>query len=53
VAVVIAANGFAPWVAPLAEVLFRATLFLTLFSAWGYMRRAAFFLRDEAAPAHS
>jgi phosphatidylglycerophosphate synthase len=51
-AIVIAANGFAPWMAPVAEVLFRASLFMTLFSAWGYMRRAAFILRDEAAPAH-
>ncbi len=51
-AVVIGANGFAPWAAEMTWILFRVTLLLTLFSAWGYMRRAAFLLRDERAAAH-
>jgi cardiolipin synthase len=51
IACVIAANAFAPALSRLAEILFRASLFMTLFSAWGYMRRAAFLLRDAAAPA--
>jgi len=53
IATVIAVNAFAPALALLAEILFRATLFMTLFSAWGYMRRAAFLLRDQALPARS
>lgn len=50
-ATVIAVNGFAPRLVPLAEVLFRATILLTLFSGWGYLRRAALYLRDESGPA--
>jgi cardiolipin synthase len=50
--VVIGANAVAPRVAMLAAVLFRVSLFMTLFSAWGYMRRAAFLVRDERAAAH-
>jgi cardiolipin synthase len=38
-AATVAANGFLPQVAPLVEVLFRVSLFMTLYSAWGYMRR--------------
>ena len=53
VAVVIGANAFAPAAAGVAWLLFRAVLFMTLFSAWGYMRRAAFLLRDEGAAARS
>ena len=45
-AAVIGANGFAPRLSMLAEVLFRASLVVTLFSGWGYMRRAAELLDD-------
>jgi cardiolipin synthase len=50
--VVMGVNAFAPRLAIVAGVLFRVSLFMTLFSAWGYMRRAAFLVRDEGAPAH-
>ncbi|MGN6185107.1 MAG: CDP-alcohol phosphatidyltransferase family protein [Thermoanaerobaculia bacterium] len=36
----IAANGFLPQVLPLANVLFRVSCAMTLYSGWGYMRRA-------------
>ncbi|MEO8382375.1 MAG: CDP-alcohol phosphatidyltransferase family protein [Acidobacteriota bacterium] len=49
IAVVIAANAFAPGLVRFAEILFRVSLFMTLFSAWGYMRRAAFLLREQPA----
>ena len=39
-AAVIAANSFAPGLLGFAEVLFRVTLVLTLFSGWHYLRRA-------------
>ena len=39
-AAVIAANSFAPGLLLLAEVLFRVSLVLTLFSGWDYLRRA-------------
>jgi cardiolipin synthase (CMP-forming) len=39
-AAVIAANAFAPGLQTLAEVLFRVSLVLTLFSGWHYLRRA-------------
>lgn len=39
-AAVIAANGFAPGLLLLAEVLFRVSLVLTLFSGWDYLRRS-------------
>jgi cardiolipin synthase (CMP-forming) len=52
IAFVIGANAFAPWAAPFTWLLFRLSLVMTLFSAWGYMRRAAFLLQDERAAAH-
>ena len=39
-AAVIAANGFAPGLLGFAEVLFRLSLVLTLFSGWDYLRRS-------------
>lgn len=36
----IAANGFLPQVLPLTQALFRVSMVMTLYSAWGYMRRA-------------
>ncbi|HEX6082996.1 MAG TPA: CDP-alcohol phosphatidyltransferase family protein [Thermoanaerobaculia bacterium] len=50
-AAVIATNAFAPVLRPFTELLFRASLLMTLFSGWGYMRRAALMLRDDAMPA--
>jgi len=51
-AAVIGANGFAPRLAALAEVLFRVSLVITLYSGWGYMRRAEGLLQ-EASSAHA
>lgn len=51
-AAVIGANGFAPKLAALAEVLFRVSLMVTLYAGWGYMRRAAAML-EEASAAHA
>jgi cardiolipin synthase len=39
-AAVIAANGFWPEIRPFAELLFRVSLVLTLFSGWDYLRRS-------------
>jgi cardiolipin synthase len=50
-AAVIATNAFAPVLRPVTELLFRASLLMTLFSGWGYMRRAALMLRGDAVPA--
>ena len=52
-AAVIATNAFAPVLAPFTEGLFRASLLMTLFSGWGYMRRATLMLRDDAVPAQA
>ncbi|HEX7830936.1 MAG TPA: CDP-alcohol phosphatidyltransferase family protein [Thermoanaerobaculia bacterium] len=46
----IAANGFLPQVLPFAKLLFPASLFMTLFSAWGYMRRADRLIAAQLAP---
>jgi cardiolipin synthase len=46
---VIAANGFAPSLRPLAEVLFRVSVVTTLFSGWGYMRRTEQLLDEGRA----
>ena len=43
---VMAANAFTPRFATLAEVLFRVSLVLTLFSGWHYLRRADQLLLD-------
>jgi cardiolipin synthase len=52
-AAVIATNAFAPVLLPFTRFLFRASLLMTLFSGWGYMRRAALMLRAEALPAQA
>ncbi|HET8798578.1 MAG TPA: CDP-alcohol phosphatidyltransferase family protein [Thermoanaerobaculia bacterium] len=44
----IAANSFFPSVLPFVEVLFRASLLMTLYSAWGYMRRADRLVVEQA-----
>jgi cardiolipin synthase (CMP-forming) len=43
----IGANAFSPALAGLAEVLFRASLLLTLYSAWCYMRRADIIVKGQ------
>ncbi|HEX8411508.1 MAG TPA: CDP-alcohol phosphatidyltransferase family protein [Thermoanaerobaculia bacterium] len=45
--VTIATNAFAPALLVVTQFLFRASLFMTLYSAWGYMRRAAVLVREE------
>jgi cardiolipin synthase len=51
-AAVIGANGFAPRLAALAEVLFRVSLVVTLYAGWGYMRWGAGLLHEPSgAPA--
>jgi cardiolipin synthase len=52
-AAVIAVNGFLPQVRQLTELLFRASMLMTLISGWGYIRRAALLLREEPAPAQA
>ena len=52
-AATIATNAFAPALLHVTELLFRASLLMTLFSGWGYMRRAAFLVRDEGVPAQA
>jgi cardiolipin synthase len=47
VATTIAVNAFLPNLLWLAELLFRASLVMTLYSGWGYMRRGDRWLRDE------
>ncbi len=44
---VMAVNGFAPGLLPLALFLFPTSLLMTLFSGWGYMRRAALMLEQR------
>ncbi|HYH07367.1 MAG TPA: CDP-alcohol phosphatidyltransferase family protein [Thermoanaerobaculia bacterium] len=46
-ACVIAVNAFTPRLEPLAEMLFRASLVMTLVSGWGYMRRASRILEQD------
>jgi cardiolipin synthase (CMP-forming) len=46
-AATIAVNAFLPQLRLFTEVLFRLSLVMTLFSGWGYMRRASLMLRDE------
>lgn len=45
----IAANAGLPWLRSLAEVLFRVSLVMTLYSGWGYLRRAALLLEERLA----
>jgi cardiolipin synthase (CMP-forming) len=44
----LAANAFLPRILPAVEVLFRASLLMTLYSAWGYMRRADRLIAEPA-----
>lgn len=46
--VTIATNAFAPALLGVTHFLFRASLFMTVYSAWGYMRRAALLLAEDA-----
>ena len=48
--VTIAVNGFAPSLLPVAKLMFRASMLMTLFSGWHYMQRARRTL-DELSPA--
>jgi len=50
-ATAIATNAFLPMLRPYVGLLFQASLLMTLFSGWGYMRRAALMLRDQHGPA--
>ena len=50
VATVMAVNGPLPWLAGAVEVLFRVSLLITLYSGWGYLRRAAVLMRNEQIP---
>jgi ABC-type uncharacterized transport system permease subunit len=49
-ATVMAVNGLLPGLAGAVEVLFRISLLLTLYSGWGYLRRAAILMRNEQIP---
>jgi cardiolipin synthase len=46
-AVVVAVNAFLPALGRAVEVLFRLSMLLTLYSGWGYLRRAALLLREQ------
>ncbi|HEU4888623.1 MAG TPA: CDP-alcohol phosphatidyltransferase family protein, partial [Thermoanaerobaculia bacterium] len=46
-AVVVAVNAFLPQLAWAVEVLFRLSLVVTLYSGWGYLRRAASLLQER------
>lgn len=46
-AVVVAVNAFLPRIAWAVEGLFRLSLVVTLYSGWGYLRRAAFLLQEQ------
>jgi phosphatidylglycerophosphate synthase len=52
-AVTIAVNAFLPQLRLFAALLFQLSLLMTLFSGWGYMRRASLMLRDDASPAQA
>jgi cardiolipin synthase len=52
-AVTIAVNASLPQLRLFAELLFRLSLLMTLFSGWGYMRRASLIVHGEASPARS
>jgi len=47
-AIVIGVNGRLAVLQPLAQVLFRLSLVVTLYSGWDYMRRASLLLREES-----
>jgi len=46
-AAAIAANGILPGLVGFAQLLFRLSLFMTLFSGWDYLRRASKIVRAE------
>jgi len=46
-AIVVAVNAFLPGLARAVEVLFRVSLVITLYSGWGYLRRATLLLREQ------
>ena len=52
--IVVAVNAFLPQLAGAVEVLFRISLLVTLYSGWGYLRRAALLIEerrgDDAVP---
>jgi cardiolipin synthase len=48
-ATAIAVNAFLPSFLDFARILFRVSLVLTLFSGWGYLRRAALILEERSA----
>ena len=50
-ATVIAVNAFVPRLLPLAEILFRAALLMTLYSSWDYLRRGRRLLEEGLARA--
>jgi len=50
-AMVIVVNAFVPRLLPVAEVLFRVALFVTLYSSWDYLRRGRRLLEDGLARA--
>ncbi|MGZ5443851.1 MAG: CDP-alcohol phosphatidyltransferase family protein [Thermoanaerobaculia bacterium] len=52
-ATTIAVNAFLPQLFLFAELLFRLSLLMTLFSGWGYMRRASLLLHEDGAPARA
>jgi cardiolipin synthase len=52
-AAVVAVNAYAPRLRMFTEMLFRLSLIMTLYSGWGYMRRASLMLRPEALPAQA
>ncbi|MDQ3282279.1 MAG: CDP-alcohol phosphatidyltransferase family protein [Acidobacteriota bacterium] len=43
----VAVNAFLPQLHSFVELLFRASLLITLYSGWDYMRRASKILRDD------
>jgi len=51
-ACVLAANAFAPALLRFAELLFRVSMCITLYSGWDYMRRAKRLLGDDV-PVHA
>ncbi len=46
-ATIVAVNAFLPGLARAVELLFRVSLLITLYSGWGYLRRAALLLREQ------
>jgi hypothetical protein len=51
-ATAVAVNAFLPGLLGFAQLLFRLSLFMTLFSGWDYLRRASKIVRGEL-PQHA